>query len=111
MLLNRCIYVTFSFILFAFLLVFTSCVSVPPATGGALLYNDYESNYLTFQDQSGPLTGTSDGICYAMLVCLGDTSIYTAAKSAGIKKITSVEYRYQSIFFFYNKTTIIVKGF
>ncbi|MCZ8342462.1 MAG: hypothetical protein O9301_05480 [Leptospira sp.] len=94
-----------------YLLGLSACVSVPPATGGALFYNDYESNYLTFQDQQGPLTGTSDATCYAMLVCLGDTSIYTAAKSVEIKKISSVEYRYKSIFIFYSKTTIIVKGF
>ena len=104
-----CFRLKYFYLLFS--ICFFSCVAVPPATGGAYLYNNYEANFLTFQDQGGTLTGSSAGICYISLVCIGDTTISTAAKSSNIKRISSVEYRYNSVFFFYSKTTVIVKGF
>lgn len=100
----------FLLILFAHILLFFSCVSVPPGTGGTYMYNDFKSSHLIFNVPQGELTGTSSGFCYLSLVCIGDTTVSTAAKYVGIHTVTSVEYRYLSFFFFYSQTTIIVHG-
>ncbi len=97
--------VIFIYILFCF-----HCVSVPPGTGGSYLYNDFKSTYLTFQIPQGDFIGTSVGECYASMVCLGDTTVTTAAKAGGIDTVTSVEYRYYTLFIFYSRTTVIVHG-
>jgi hypothetical protein len=96
---------TFLFIVFCF-----HCVSVPPGTGGSYMYNDFKSTQLTFQVPQGDLMGSSSGECYASMVCLGDTTVSSAAKAGGIDIVSSVEYRYFSIFIFYSKTTTIVHG-
>lgn len=96
---------------FTFFALFTfSCVSVPPGGGGGLLFNDYKAPHYAFSEKKGELSGESSASCYISLVCVGDATVHSAAKSAGIEKISSVEYRYRSAFLFWSQTTVLVYG-
>ena len=60
--------------------------------------------------QPGSKTGTSQMVNYLGLIAQGDASIQEAASNAGIKKVKTVEYQYNSILGIINTTTTIVTG-
>ena len=98
------------YLIFIVFFILSSCVSVPPGTGGTYFYNDFSSPHILFNIPQGEEVGSTEGACYLSLVCIGDTRVSTAAKNSGIKTVSAVEYRFQSILFFYSKTTLIVYG-
>ncbi|MCK9420809.1 MAG: TRL-like family protein [Nitrospirae bacterium] len=90
-----------------FLATMSGCVSAP--VFGIL-----------FTAIDAPVTATSNvgatkegrGSCMSVLgmVAVGDCSIATAAKEAGITKIMTVDHSFNSVLGFFAKYTVIVKG-
>ena len=94
--------------LFALLLL-PACVS--PGGGGGLLMNSAVSPLIITDNPVGTRVGQSTARCFLAIACFGDAGIYRAAKNGNIKKISTVDYRYNSfLFFVYNSTTTIVSG-
>ena len=101
--------VFFSAMCAACALMLTSCaMTSSPVTG------------FVYQSTKGPITATSNGLGSKVgkspatsilgAIGTGDASIEAAAKSAGIKKISHVDYEGSNILGIYAKHTTIVYG-
>jgi hypothetical protein len=85
------------------------CVS--PGGAGGLLFNAYSGPFQATNNVSGQKIGEGSIICVLGLACFGDAGIGTAAKSADIKKVASVDYKYVSALgFVFTMTKVIVTG-
>ena len=100
---------------FIFMIVLNGCIGTTPIQGfKAPIYSNFRAP-LTIQ--TGPIdfgdrVGTSSNKIWLSLWSAGDFSIEKAAKSAGITKITHIEYDYTNSFFFmYQEMTIRVYGY
>jgi hypothetical protein len=60
--------------------------------------------------QIGSKTGTSQMVNYVGVVAIGDASIQTAARNAGISKVKTVDVHYNSILGIINTTTTKITG-
>ena len=90
-------------------LLLTACVS--PGGGGGLLINSTTSPLIVTNNEVGTRTGQSTARCFLGLICMGNAGIHRAAKNGNIKKISSVDYKYNSfLYIIYNSTTTIVTG-
>lgn len=86
----------------------SSCVGVSTPLAG-FVYTDVESGLAVTSNSLGSKVGRAKGtgiIC----VAVGDASIQTAAKSAGIKKISHVDQHSLSVLGIYSTYEIIVYG-
>ncbi len=87
----------------------TGCIAVAtPAIG--VLYTGVKWGGEPTDNSGSSKMGTSDAMSIMGLVAVGDASIETAAKKAGISKIHHVDYETMNILGFYGKLTIKVYG-
>ncbi len=93
--------------LFAAALMATGCVK-SPVVGGA--YTDVKDGLAVTGNAGSSKVGTAEVKGYLGLVALGDASIQTAAREAGITRIHHVDYQTKSYVGVYTIYTIIVYG-
>jgi hypothetical protein len=93
------------------LIAFVGCAG--PYSGG-ILFSDYNALLCAPDDAQGltpgPKVGEATMTNFLGFVAIGDASITTAAQNGNIKKIQTVDYKYNSILGIVNKTTTIVTG-
>ncbi len=97
--------------LFAFALV-TGCATTggSSGTGGALYTKGVREGISATAHKPGSKTGMGCTTNTLGFFSEGDASISTAAKSAGITNISTVEREYTNYFYFYGKMCTIVTG-
>ncbi len=61
-------------------------------------------------NELGDKVGTGEIINVLGMVCIGDASSNSAAKSAGIKRISHMDYEYFSVLGLFTKQTVFVYG-
>lgn len=74
------------------------------------LYSDITSGVTATSNNVGSKVGRASAKGYLGLIAVGDASIETAAKSAGIKKISHIDQHGNSILGIINTYEIIVYG-
>ncbi len=82
--------------------------TLTPATG--FVYSKVKGPFAATGAPKGSKMGTSECESFVGLVAVGDASIETAAKNAGITKISHVDYDTFSILMVYAKLTVKVYG-
>lgn len=90
-------------------LFLTSCAMVS-APASAFVYLNEKGPGAVTSNTLGNKVGTSEATSILGIVGQGDASINAAAKAAGIKKISHVDYETYSILGIYAKHTTIVYG-
>lgn len=90
-------------------LMMSSCaMTSSPVTG--FLYQSTKGPVTATSNNLGTKVGTSEATSILGWIATGDASIQAAAKSAGIKKISHVDYEGSNILGIYAKHTTIVYG-
>lgn len=91
-------------------MVLTSCGAyvASPLTG--FLYTDFKAPFTATANTVATKVGTAEATSILGIVATGDASITTAAKQAGITKISHVDYEAKSILGIFAKYTIYVYG-
>ncbi|MEG1611961.1 MAG: TRL-like family protein [Alistipes sp.] len=97
----------FSLAFVAFL--FTGCAAVKTPVAG-MFYTNVKDGLSVTGNTGSSKVGTATVKGYVGLVSMGDASIQTAAKEAGITRIHHVDYESKSYVGVYNAYTIIVYG-
>lgn len=92
---------------FAAALLGTSCVK-SPVVGG--VYTDVKDGLAVTGNAGSSKVGTAEVKGYVGVVAMGDASIQTAAREAGITRIHHVDYQSKSYVGVYTIYTIIVYG-
>lgn len=88
---------------------FTGCAAVKsPAIG--VLYTSVKDGMAVTGNAGASKVGTAEVKSYLGAIALGDASIQTAAKQAGISRIHHVDYASTSILGLYSTYTVIVYG-
>lgn len=89
-------------------LLLSSCAAVQsPATG--ILYTSVSGNQQVTSNTLGSKVGRAKATAI-LGVATGDASVETAAKSAGIKKISHVDYKSEMILGLFGSYEVIVYG-
>lgn len=88
-------------------LLLAGCVK-SPLVGG--LYTDVKDGLAVTGNAGSSKVGTAEAKSYLGLVALGDASIQTAAREAGITRIHHVDYQAKSYVGIYTIYTVIVYG-
>ncbi|WP_308502873.1 TRL-like family protein [uncultured Alistipes sp.] len=88
-------------------LLSTGCVK-SPVVGG--VYTDVKDGLAVTGNAGSSKVGTAEVKGYVGLVAMGDASIQTAAREAGITRIHHVDYQSKSYLGLYTIYTIIVYG-
>lgn len=88
-------------------LLLSGCVK-SPLVGG--LYTDVKDGLAVTGNAGSSKVGTAEAKSYLGLVALGDASIQTAAREAGITRIHHVDYQAKSYVGLYTIYTVIVYG-
>lgn len=89
--------------------VLSSCAAASsPVTGG--LFSDVKAPLAVTSNSVGSKVGTSTAKSILGWVALGDASIDTAAKKAGITKISHVDYHKTNILSFFATYEVVVYG-
>ena len=91
-------------------LLFTSCATIATPAGMGALYTDMQSGETATDNPGGNKVGTAEAVNYLGLLVMGDASINTAAKKAGIKKISHIDSQKTTVFGIFSKYTIFVYG-
>ena len=94
----------------AFLFISTGCASISTPAGIGAIYTDVKSGEAVTSNSLGKKVGTAKATNILGLVTMGDASIQTAAKSAGIKKISHVDSKKTSIIGIFGTYTVYVYG-
>lgn len=90
-------------------LMLTSCaMSTTPVTG--FLYTSAKGPGTVTSNTLGKKVGTSSATSILGIIGTGDASIDAAAKSAGIKKVSHVDYESTGVLGIFAKHTTIVYG-
>lgn len=89
------------------LLLATGCARTPLS---GVLYTDIRDGLTVAGNAGSSKVGTAEAKSYLGLVALGDASIQTAARSAGITRIHHVDYKTKSYLGLYTIYTVIVYG-
>lgn len=95
-------------ILGATLLIGCAAYAVSPVLGG--LYTDVKAPITATSHTGSSKVGTSEAVSILGIIATGDASIATAAKNAGITKISYIDYQAMSILGIYAKFTVYVYG-
>lgn len=90
-------------------LLLTSCSTVSSPVLG-VLYTSAKGPGAVTSNTLGQKVGTSEATSILGLIGTGDASVEAAAKAAGIKKISHVDYEASNILGIYAKHTTIVYG-
>lgn len=97
------------FLPLACMLFLSSCAFVAtPVLGG--LYTDVKAPLAATSNTVGNKVGTAEATSILGIVANGDASIEAAAKSAGITKISHVDYQGYSVLGIFAKFTVYVYG-
>lgn len=91
-------------------LFLTSCSTVYPGSGTGLIYTNVTEGQTATSNNLGSKRGEATATGILGLVSTGDASIQTAAKNAGITKISHVDTKKKSILGVVSKYTTIVYG-
>lgn len=87
-----------------------SCGALGSVAGSGALYTDIAQGEMVTSNSLGSKVGTAVANSYCGLVAIGDASVQTAARSAGIKKISHVDSKKSSILGIINTHTTVVYG-
>ncbi|MEG1621941.1 MAG: TRL-like family protein [Alistipes sp.] len=87
----------------------TSCSVVKTPVAG-MFYTNVKDGLSVTSNTGSSKVGTASVVGYVGIVSIGDASIQTAAKDAGISRIHHVDYESKSYVGVYSKYTIIVYG-
>ena len=85
----------------------TSCI-IHPLAGG--LYTSWNAHFGDHQQEIGQKEGKSCVTNILGLISTGDASVKSAAKKAGINKITSIDYELSNVLGLYGTYYVIVTG-
>ncbi len=85
-----------------------SCIATQAGVGG--LYTDVKQGEMATSNVRGSKVGTAKASAYLGLIAIGDASVNTAAKNAGITRISHVDSQKKSILGIITTTTTIVYG-
>lgn len=88
----------------------TSCSAVYPGSGVGLIYTNVTEGQTATSNNIGSKRGEATATGILGLVSTGDASIQTAAKNAGITKISHVDTKKKSILGIVSKYTTVVYG-
>lgn len=88
----------------------TSCAAISSPVGMGAFYTGVQSGMTTTSNNVGKKVGTSKAINVLGFVASGDASINSAAKNAGIKKISHVDQKQTSILGLFSTYETIVYG-
>ncbi|WP_300798286.1 TRL-like family protein [uncultured Alistipes sp.] len=88
-------------------LLLAGCVK-SPLVGG--LYTDVKDGLAVTGNAGSSKVGTAEAKGYVGIIAVGDASIQTAAREAGITRIHHVDYQAKSYAGFYTTYTVIVYG-
>lgn len=91
-------------------LFLTSCSTVYPGSGAGLIYTNVTEGQTATSNSLGSKRGEATATGILGLVSTGDASIQTAAKTAGITKISHVDTKKKSILGIVSKYTTVVYG-
>lgn len=91
-------------------LVLSSCSAVNTAAGPGLIYTNTIQGKTVTSNSLGNKVGTARSVGILGLVVTGDASIQAAANQAGIKKVSHVDQKSNSVLGLFTKNTIIVYG-
>ena len=94
----------------AIAMTLASCGSIGTVAGAGLLYTDMAQGEMVTGNTLGSKVGTSVANSYCGLIAVGDASVQTAARSAGIKKISHVDSKKSSILGILITHTTVVYG-
>lgn len=87
-----------------------SCSTVTSGSGVGILYTGVSEGEIATGNSLGNKVGTSQSVGVLGLVSIGDASINTAARSAGISKISHVDVKKTSILGIYAQYKTVVYG-
>lgn len=88
----------------------SSCATMSTPAGFGSIYADIKTGEHVTSNNCGTKVGTASAKNILGLVLIGDASIETAAKSAGIKKISHVDSERNSILGIFATYKVIVYG-
>ena len=91
-------------------LFFTSCATIATPAGLGTIYTDMQSGETATSNTVGNKVGTAEATNLLGLLVMGDASINTAAKRAGIKKISHIDSQKTTVFGIFSKYTVFVYG-
>lgn len=91
-------------------MAFASCASIGTPAGMGAIYTDVTSGEAVTGNTLGSKVGTSSATNILGIYTAGDASIQTAARSAGIKKISHVDSKKNSILGIFGTYKTIVYG-
>lgn len=91
-------------------LALSSCSVVSSGAGMGMIYTDVKEGAIATSNTLGSKVGTGHETGVLGLISIGDASIQTAAKSAGIKKISHVDVQKMSVLGIFAKYDIFVYG-
>lgn len=88
----------------------SSCAMLGTQAGMGAIYQDVTVGEHVTSNALGSKVGTAKATNILGLVAIGDASIETAAKSAGIKRISHVDCKKSSILGIFGTYTVVVYG-
>lgn len=88
----------------------SSCATIGTPAGIGVFYTDVQAAGTATSNALGEKVGTSKATNILGLFSTGDASIQTAAKNAGIKKISHVDQNYKSFLGIFGTYEIFVYG-
>jgi len=91
-------------------MLLSSCAVVSTGAGMGVLYTGVTEGGAVTSNPLGTKVGTSQECSVLGLVATGDASITTAAKAAGIKKISHIDVQKFSVLGIYSTYTTVVYG-
>lgn len=88
----------------------SSCAVMNTQAGMGWAYTDVQEPAAVTSNARGSKVGTSEATNILGLVAMGDASVQTAARNAGITKISHVDYKKTSVIGVYAKVITVVYG-
>lgn len=93
-----------------FVAAFSSCAMVGTPAGASTLYTDVAHSESVTSNALGTKVGTAKVVNILGAITTGDASVQTAAKNAGIRKISHVDCKKTNILGLYATYTVFVYG-
>ena len=92
------------------MVLLTGCATVGTPAGVSVIYSDVTAGHSVTSNTIGTKVGYSAATNILGLVATGDASIQTAARAAGITKVSHIDQQVTNILGVYAKYTTIVYG-
>lgn len=87
-----------------------SCSTVTSGSGLGILYTGVSEGQTATGNSLGTKVGTSQSVGVLGLISIGDASINSAARAAGISKISHIDVKKTSVLGIYAQYTTVVYG-